>query len=170
MAFIATSTTFYSFAEYSDVTDQDSRLFVANEGLTQTVVEDLLVKSSSRILNNIRATAWWQNYFRRQDAGATSIQSAADVPAPSGLKIISRKADFTDLCVYHCMMTYILPKVANFGNEDNEERQKISFYENRYTMLFEELITSGDWYDFSGDGTITSAEKEPGKIRMRRTR
>jgi hypothetical protein len=67
-------------------------------------------------------------------------------------------------------MTYILPKVANFGNEDNEERQKISFYENRYTMLFEELIKSGDWYDFSGDGTITSAEKEPGKIRLRRTR
>ena len=47
MAFIQTSTTFYSFAEYSDVTDQDSRLFVANEGLTQTVVEDLLIKSSN---------------------------------------------------------------------------------------------------------------------------
>lgn len=170
MAFIATSTNFYSFAEYSDVTDQDSRLFVANEGLTQTVVEDLLVKSSNRILNNIRATAWWQQYFVTQDKGTTTIKSAADIPAPSGLKIISRKADFIDLCVYHCMMTYILPKVANFGNEDNEERQKISFYENRYTQLFEELIKAGDWYDFSGDGTINSDEKEPGKIRLRRIR
>ena len=170
MAFIATSTVFYSFAEYSDVTSQDARLFVANEGLTQSIVEDLLVKSSNRILSQIRATAWWQQYFLDQDGGATTIKSKADIPTPSGLKIIASKADFTDLCVYHCMYTYILPKVANFGNEDNEERQKIGFYENRYTQLFEQLITAGDWYDFDGDGTISSTEMEPGRIRLRRNR
>jgi len=168
MAFIATSTTFYSFAEYSDVTEQDSRLFVANEGLTQTVVEELLVKSSARILTQIRATDWWASYFVRQDQGTTTIRTRGDIPSPSGLKIKSRQAEFTELCVYHCLFSYILPRFADFSAEDNDERAKIGFYEQRYDKLFMELIQAGDWYDFSGDGTIDSDEKSPGKVRLRR--
>lgn len=169
MAFVETTTTFYSFAETSDLTETDSRLFVANEGLTDDVVTDLLTRSSSKILSNIRATSWWRSYYLDQSSG-TTLTSVADIPEPSGLKVKARRDDFTDLCCFHSMYYYILPKVADFGSDDNDERQKLDYYEQKYTKLFMELITAGDWYDFDGTGTISSSEKQPGKIRLQRIR
>ena len=168
MPFIATTTKVISFADYSDVTQQDSRLFVANEGLTQTVVEDLLVKSTARILTQVRATDWWASYYISQDKGATTIRTRGDIPSPDGIKIKARQAEFTELCVYHCLFTYILPRFADFSAEDNDEMAKIGFYEQRYTSLFMELITAGDWYDFDGDKIVESSEMSPGRIRLRR--
>ena len=167
MAFIETSTNFVSFAQYTDMTETDSRLFVANEALTEDVVTDLLVRSSSRILANIRSTTWWRSYYQSQDTTGTQL---VDIPEPSGLKIKARRDDFTDLCCYHTMYYYILPKVADFGSDDNDEKQKLGYYEQKYTKLFMELITAGDWYDFDGTGTITTAEKSPGTIRLKRIR
>ena len=48
MAFITQGTTFFSFADYDDVLAKDSRLFSANEGLTQDVVEDSLIRSDRK--------------------------------------------------------------------------------------------------------------------------
>ena len=170
MAFIETDTAVISFAQYTDIQETDSRLFVTNESLTETVVTDLLVRSTSRILSDIRATDWWRSYFLQQDAGATSITTVADIPSPSGLKIKARKDDFTDLCIYYALYNYILPRIANFGADDNDERAKISFYEQKYTKLFMELISAGDWYDFDGSGAISSSEKVVGHVRLRRVR
>ena len=66
------------------------------------------------------------------------------------------------------MYYYILPKVADFGSDDNDEKQKLGYYEQKYEKLFGELITAGDWYDFDGTGTINSSEKTPGVYRLRR--
>lgn len=170
MAFVETTTKFYSFAETSDLTETDSRLFVANEGLTDEVVTDLLTRSSSKILSNIRSTDWWRSYFVKQDKGTTTINTVADIPEPSGLKIKARRDDFTDLCCYHALYYYILPKVADFGTDDNDERQKLDYYEQKYTKLFQELISAGDWYDFDGTGTISSTEKVPGAYVIKRVR
>jgi len=30
------------------------------------------------------------------------------------------------------------------------------------------LIRAGDWYDFGGSGAVTSSEKQPGVIRLKR--
>ena len=73
------------------MTETDSRLFVANEALTEDVVTDLLVRSSAKILSNIRSTNWWRSYFVIQDKGATTITTVADIPSPSGLKIKARR-------------------------------------------------------------------------------
>ena len=170
MAFIETTTNFVSFAQYTDMIETDSRLFVANEALTEDVVTDLLVRSSSRILSNIRSTDWWRSYFIIQDKGTTTIKTVADIPSPSGLKIKARRDDFTDLCCYLTMYYYILPKVADFGSDDNDEKQKLGYYEQKYTKLFNELITAGDWYDFDGTGTINSSEMAPGAVQMKRIR
>lgn len=170
MAFIQTTTKLISFADYTDVTEQDSRLFLSNEGLSQTVVEDLLVKSTARILTQIRATEWWESYFISQDKGATTIRTRGDIPSLDGIKIKARQTEFTELCVYHVLFNYILPRYADFSAEDNDEMSKIGFYEQRYTKLFMELITAGDWYDFDGVGTVTSAEMDPGRVRLRRIR
>lgn len=169
MAFIRTSTAVLSFADYQDVVDRDQRLFEANEGLTSTMIEDLLIRTTERILTEIRATDWWRNYYKRRDTSIT-YRTAADVPAVDPTKIAARLNDFTDLCVYQALAEYILPKIADFGTEDNAERQKMGYYKQKYTDLFRELVTAGDWYDFDDDGSIESSEKEPGTVGLRRRR
>ena len=167
MAFIEDSTTVYSFANYTDVTSKDDRLFVENEGLTQTVVEDMLVRSTERILSQIRSSAWWYDLNSRMGA---SMLNRADVPQVDAKRILNRKNDFTDLCVYHAFHESILPRVADFGAEDNAERQKIGFYQQRYDSLLKELIEAGDWYDYDNDKTVENTEFEPGIVNPRRIR
>ena len=169
MAFITQGSTFYSFADYDDVVQKDSRLFDANEGLTQDVVEDALIRSSQRILEMIRNTDWWRDINVAKKPNM-SYQTLADMPAVDPNKIAAREADFTELCVYYALWNYLLPKIADFSKEDNAERAKIGFNQEKYNFRFEELINSGDWYDFGGDGQVQSNEKLPGHMSLRRVR
>lgn len=169
MAFIIVDNTVTSFAEFQDVVDADQRLLEANEGLTDDVVEPLLTRATERILTKLRATNWWRSYFIAFNDDIT-ITTVADIPPLDVNYILDRQADFTDLCVYTAFADYILPRVADFGNQDNAERQKIGYYQNKATSLFEELVTAGDWYDFDNSGTISSKEKRPGIINPKRIR
>ena len=169
MAFLTNGTTTISFAEYQDVLDQDQRLFEANEGLTEDVIEDRLIRSTERILSQLRASQWWSDIYVTKTADFV-LNTVADIPALDIERIEDRLNDFTELCVYHTLYNYILPKIADFSNEDNAERAKIGFYQQRYNDLFGELISRGDWYNFDGTGAITSADKMPGVYNLRRIR
>src|SRR5210317_1075703 len=149
MAFIIEDTGVTSFAEYIDVLSVEQRLFDSNEGLTDDVVEDALIRATERILNRISATGWWRTYYMERE----SITSVADIPSVEADFIVGRKADFTELCVCTALADYILPKVANFGDDTDNERAKMGYYQNRADSLFEELIRAGDWYDFNEDST-----------------
>ena len=175
MAFISSGGNVISFAEYEDVLAMDQRLFEANEfGTTvETIVEDALVRGTERILALIRASDWWRSYYLRQVAGNdTSIYTSGllSVPAPSANKIKARQADFTDLACYYALAEILLPKVADFGNADTAERQKIGFYDEKFRARMKELLDAGDWYDFSGDNTIDPMEKQPAKSNLVRIR
>jgi hypothetical protein len=173
MAFILSSGTVISFAEYEDVLAMDQRLFEANEGLTEVIVEDVLIKATTRILNKIKASDWWRSYYIRQSAGsnpAIYTSTLIDVPAPVGAKILARKDEFTDMCVYFALSEYLYPKVADFGNDDSAERQKIGFYDEKYRQMFKDLLEAGDWYDFSGSGSISNDEKAPSRQNLVRAR
>jgi len=172
MAFLTSGTTVISFAEYQDVLDRDQRLFDANEGLTEDVIENLLVRSTERILVKLRATDWWRSYFLARNTGATAtaINTVADIPEVQAIKITARQNDFTDLCVFSALAEYILPKIADFSNEETSERQKMGYYAQRAEQLFGELITAGDWYDFDGSGSIDTTEKSPGVYNLKRVR
>lgn len=169
MAFIIESNVTISFAEYQDVLDVDRRLFDSNEGLTDDVVEEALIRATSRILSRIRSTTWWRNYYQKMDP-TLSPSTVADIPAVDPDKIVDRKTDFTELCVSTALSEYVLPQVADFGDENDSERQKMGYYSNRAERLFEELIIAGDWYDFDDDGTVQSDEKDPGFFNLRRVR
>ena len=169
MAFILNGTQVISFAEYQDCLDMDQRLFEANEGLTDDVVEDALMRSTDRILTLLRATSWWQSYYTKR-AAIADYQTTADIPPLDPAKIEDRQDDFSDLCVYYAFWNYLLPKIADFGTEDNAERQKIGFYQQKYNTLFGELISAGDWYNFDGTGTISATEKQPGYYNLKRVR
>ena len=169
MAFIIENSTVVSFAEYTDVVQKDQRLFDSNEGLTDDVVEDALERATERILSRISASDWWRSYYTRRDS-ATQYNSVADIPSVDVDKIKSRESDFTELCVYTALADYILPQVANFGDDTDSERAKMGYYSNRAESLYGELIIAGDWYDFDGDDTIESSEKSPGHYTLRRVR
>lgn len=169
MAFIITGGVTTSFAEYSDVINADQRLFEANEGLTDDVIETLLVRSTERILNLFRQSDWWRDLYVQKTTNF-SLNTRADIPPLNIERIRARQSDFTDLCVYYALWNYILPKIADFSKEDNAERAKIGFYQGKYQFLFDELVNSGDWYDLDNSGTITSNEKMPGNYALKRIR
>ncbi len=169
MAFVSESGSITSFAEFQDVVDRDQRLFEANEGLSDDIIDSQLVRATERILTKIRSTDWWRTYYVSRD-NTTVYLSVADIPAVDPDKIIARQNDFTDLCVYTALAELILPSIADFGNEDNAERKKMGYYTNKADSLFGELISAGDWYDFDGDDVIQSHEKSPGTYNLRRVR
>jgi hypothetical protein len=169
MAFITENSTVISFAEYDDVVARDQRLFDSNESLTDDVVETSLIRATERILSKIRSSAWWIDYYVRRTSNQT-YQTKADIPALDTDLIIARQNDFTDLCVYTALSEFILPLVADFGNEENAERQKMGYYTTKAESLLNELLSAGDWYDFDNDGTIESSEKSPGSINLKRVR
>lgn len=169
MAFIIENSTVTSFADFQDVVDIDQRLFESNEGLSDDIVEQHLVRATERILSKLRASAWWQSYYVNRSTG-TSYQTVADIPALDPNKILARQNDFTDLCVYTALGEYVLPSIADFSKEDSAERQKMGYYVNKADSLFGELISAGDWYDFNDDSTISSYEKQPGQYNLKRVR
>lgn len=169
MAFIIENSTVTSFADFQDVVDIDQRLFESNEGLSDDIVEQHLVRATERILSKLRASAWWQSYYVNRSTN-TSYQTVADIPALDPNKIRARQNDFTDLCVYTALGEYILPSIADFSKEDSAERQKMGYYVQKADGLFGELISAGDWYDFDDNDTIASNEKQPGQYNLKRVR
>lgn len=175
MPFIRSGGNVIAFAEYSDVTNTDQRVFEANEGIADaTMVEDLTEKATSRILQLIRNTGWWKRYYliEATDAQrlATNTRSTPDVPLPNANYILGRQADFTDLCVYFTLYEYLYPKIADYSAQDNAEVQKIGVFRTKFDTLFRELIEDGTWYDFSGDGSVTETEKLPTRTNLVRYR
>jgi hypothetical protein len=149
--------------------NKDQRLFEANEGLSDDAIEQQLIRATDRILSKLRASDWWRSYYINR-ATATVYNTVADIPALDSNRIIARESDFTDLCVFTALAEYILPSIADFGNQDSAERQKMAYYTQRAESLFGELITAGDWYDFDDSGTIASSEKSPGQFNLKRVR
>jgi hypothetical protein len=175
MPFIRSGGNVIAFAEYSDVTNTDQRVFEANEGIADsTMVEDLTEKATSRILQLIRNTGWWKRYYliEATDAQrlATNTRSTPDVPLPNANFILGRQADFTDLCVYFTLYEYLYPKIADYSAQDNAEVQKIGVFRTKFDTLFRELIEDGTWYDFDGSGTVTETEKLPTRTNLVRFR
>jgi hypothetical protein len=175
MAFIISGGNVIAFAEYSDVTDADQRVFEANEGISdETMVEDLTIKATARILQLVRSTSWWRGYYLVEGTPAqieaTQTRSYPDVPLPNANYILGRQADWTDLCVYFTLYEYLYPKIADFSAQENSEVQKIGVYRTKFDKLFRELIEDGTWYDFDGSGTITSTEKLPQPTNLVRIR
>ena len=83
MAFITQGTTFFSFADYEDVVARDSRLFSTNEGLTPDVVEETLIRSTTRILDMLRSSAWWKSYYIRQTGSTANIIVGQSIEVPA---------------------------------------------------------------------------------------
>lgn len=169
MAFIEEDGKIISFADFDNVQERDRRLFEINEGLTDFYIEDLLIRATERILFKIRSTDWWKTNYIKRNPGE-EYSNSAQIPLPDSNLIIGRKTDFSDLVVYFALSEYIYPTVADFGNDEDNERNKMQFYSNKWESLYTELIRSGDWYDWDANGEIDDDEKSVGKINLKRIR
>ncbi len=167
MAFITNvSGNVVSYAEAVDVRDKDQRLFEANEidftnvpdapANLNEYIEDLTTKTTDRINTKIRLSARWREYLSQTG----SVTTLNDIPVFNPDNIVGRKADFTDMCAYGTLYMYLLPKIADFGNPESPEVQKIQYYEGRFNDLFEELLADFTWFDSDGDGTVEDGEKQ----------
>lgn len=171
MSFIIENDNIISFAEFDDVLKRDQRVFDSNEGITDVLVEEHLISATKHILTRFRASDWWVNYYlNRSDLSGNPINIAAQVPELDVNRIIYRKELFTELAVYTALAEYTLPMVADFGNEESEERAKMSYYSIKADKVFGTLIELGDWYDFNDDGTIAADEKKSGHYNLKRVR
>lgn len=169
-----------SFAEYTDVVQKDQRLLEANElvipaesGFADTTefVEDMLEKSTQRILLKMKSSTWWQAYNNYVGNSITSLSSLPNVN-PSlidpGNKL-GRRQQFTDMCVYYCFKEYLVPLIAQFEDE-SPDVSKIKYYDGKFNDIFAELLAMADWYDYDGSGTVEADEKAYTYSTMRRTR
>lgn len=175
MGYIIVGGNTLAFAEYEDVTDRDQRLFEANEGIASaTQIEDFTERATTKILYLIKDTDWWKSFYLNQSGSAPvnvyGVTGLIDVPPPNANRFIGRQQDWTDLCVYFTLYEYVLPKVADFSNEDNAEYKKIGFYREKFDKLFAQLIAAGDWYDWDGTGVIVDSEKAPTVVNLVRVR
>lgn len=176
MAFITVGGIVTSYAEFTDLVQKDQRVLESNElvvpsesGFVDTTdfIEDLLTKSTSRINIKIKASSWWRAYLNYT---GTDVNDLALTPDFNPNKIKGRQQDFTDMCVYYCFYNYLLPLIADFGNPESNEVQKIQYYESKFNDIFNELLAMADWYDADGDGTVEDSEKAWNYATLRRTR
>ena len=170
MSFYTTSngSVFESFAVYAEVTQRDARLFEANEGLTEQVVNAMLKQSSQRLLSMIKATDWWKEYNFTRDSSLNNDSRL--VPDVNPFQIDGREQEFKDLNIFHCLSDYLLPRTADFGNPESAEMEKMKFYREQGQDLFKIIIETGDWYDYSNNGTIAYTEKSPTRLNLVRVR
>ena len=175
MAFITSGSTVLSYAAATDIRDKDQRIFECNEfnyadapdapATLNEYLDDLAVKSTARINQKIRASASWRAYLASQG----SDYSSQNIPDFNPSKIITRKADFTDICAYYVIKEFLLPKVANF-DENSADLNKIQYYDQKFNSILQELLQMFDWYDYDASGTVTTSEKNIKPQRFRRSR
>jgi hypothetical protein len=153
--FVYSGATFLRFATFAELQARDSRVFEANEDLTQAEIENFLNMASQRILTQIRNSSWWREYQRK----LADIIDPNLLPVVNPNYILARTQEFKDLNIYLALHEYTYPTIADFGNPDSAEIAKIKFYKDSYNVLFDEVLEAGDWYDFSENATIETADK-----------
>ncbi len=177
MAFIVADGKVVTYAEATDVRDKDQRLFEANEidftnvpdtpGNLNNYIEDLTTKTTNRINQKIKMSSQWREYINHAGISYSSINSLPDFDP---IKILTHKESFTDMCSFGALYMYLLPKIADFGNPESSEVQKIQYFETRFNDLFEELMNDFTFYDADSDGTVEDGEKQVSFQLNRRSR
>jgi len=176
MAFIIAGGNVVSYADAADIRDKDQRLFEANEFTLTNLpdapptvndyIEDLTTKATARINQKIRASSQWRQYLGYVGAD----YDVNNIPAFNPNLILARRSDFTDMCAYYTLKEYLLPRVADFGNPESAEVQKIEYYTSKFNDLFTELLSMLDWYDYDASGALNDDERLVRTSLIRRTR
>jgi len=164
-----------AFAEAEDIYNLDQRLFESNEisfansGTAATTLSEyfdiLCQRATDRIVTRMQASPQWASYTSAQNLTSTSI-----LPPVNKNLILGNLQDWTDMCSSYVFKESLLPKVADFGNPESSEVNKINFYETKFNELFSEKLAVINWYDANADDSITSSDEMVNFRKNRRTR
>ena len=164
-----------AFAEAEDIRNLDQRYFEANEvkftdsGTAATTLNEYLdilcERATDRIVTKMQTSPEWNQYV-----GAQNLQNTSILPPVNKNLIIGNLQDWTDMCVAYVLKEYLYPKLADFGNPESSEVQKINFYERKFSDLLSEKLAVIIWYDSDNDGNITSDDESVMFRKNRRTR
>lgn len=164
-----------AFAEAEDVKNLDQRLFEANEftfddtgtgaATLDEYIDVLCERATDRITTKMQASPEWNTYV-----GAMNITSTSILPPVNKNLIVDNLQDWTDMTVAYVLKEYLLPKIADFGNSESSEVQKINFYNTKFNELFTEKLSVITWYDVDGDSSVESSEQLVNYRKNRRTR
>ena len=165
-----------AFAEAEDIFNLDQRLFEANEisfaesGTGATTLAEYLdilcQRATDRITTRMQASPEWASYTSSKNL----VDSNSLLPPVNKNLILGNLQDWTDICASYVFKEYLLPKVADFGNPESSEVNKINFYETKSNELFSEKLAVINWYDADADASITSSDEMVNFRKNRRTR
>jgi hypothetical protein len=165
-----------AFAEAEDLRNVDQRFFEKNEitfadsGTAAVTLNDYLdilcQRATDRITTKMQASPEWNTYTSSMNlTSATSI-----LPPVNKNLILGNLQDWTDLCVSYVFKEYLYPRLADFGNPESSEVQKINFYDTKFNNLFSEKMAVIIWYDADNDATLESDDQKVNYRKNRRTR
>ena len=111
-------------------------------------------KTEQDILRELRIR-WWPTVSYR------AVHDIRIVSSPEMNPLLLEDTQFTRSAVFHCLSFYVLPQLNKFEPDGDRFGEMMTYYRDRYKEEFDLVLRDGVLYDFDGDSTITSAEREP---------
>ena len=115
---------------------------------------DEISKTVQDIYRRLRVE-WWPTWkANRYDivVRGITVEMNADLLTDS---------QFTRASVYYCLAEHILPKFTTHSVEGDKFTEMIKFYNSKFENEFNMVLRDGVEYDYNGDNTIDTAEKQP---------
>ena len=73
------------------------------------------------------------------------------------------ESQFTRCAVYRVLSEYALPQLTKWNADGEEDKFQVMMdhYDRKYNEEFDSILRDGVEYDFDGDSTVQSDEKQP---------
>ena len=114
-----------------------------------------LAQTTNDILRYLRIR-WWQTYKTNVFTDITVLNTVELDATKVNLDQFKRAG------VYLFLGRFLLPALAKFRPETEKDRfeRMAEYYMSQYNVEFQKILEDGVEYDSSGDGTISTAERE----------
>ena len=139
----------------SDVTKYQPDAFGFGIASTDTEAVNFFAQTTNDIFRQLRIE-WWPVYKQNVFTDITVLNTAEMVNTKVNLDQFERAG------VYLFLGRFFLPALTKFRPETEKDRfeRMAEYYMSQYNVEFQKILEDGVEYDSSGDGTISTAERE----------
>jgi len=139
----------------SDVTKYQPDAFQFGIASTDTEAVNFFAQTTNDIFRQLRIE-WWPVYKQNVFTDITVLNTAEMVNTKVNLDQFERAG------VYLFLGRFLLPALTKFRPETEKDRfeRMAEYYMSQYNVEFQKILEDGVEYDSSGDGTISTAERE----------
>ena len=139
----------------SDVTKYQPDAFQFGIASTDTEAVNFFAQTTNDIFRQLRIE-WWPVYKQNVFTDITVLNTAEMVNTKVNLDQFERAG------VYLFLGRFLLPALTKFRPETEKDRfeRMAEYYMSQYNVEFQKILEDGVEYDSSGDGTISTTERE----------